>query len=146
MSRTTNKLLETFRCLQNCSHVCKKILIQITINSVPLTFDSFQCLLMLNLFFGLFWIYILNIQWRWSLCVCILCGLLSCDSSHICKKCCCVFGHRHTLDDNSDYSMEYKLSLMPKVTFFQWAPKDGPNHPNGCIISCTSHPQPGPQH
>ncbi len=28
-----------------------------------------------------------NIQWRWSLYVRILCGLLSCDSSPICKKC-----------------------------------------------------------
>ncbi len=33
------------------------------------------------------WTCIWNIQWRWSLYVRILCGLLSCDSSPICKKC-----------------------------------------------------------
>ncbi len=35
----------------------------------------------------LFWTCIWNIQWRQSLYVRILCGLLSCDSSLICKKC-----------------------------------------------------------
>ncbi len=43
--------------------------------------------------------------------LCILCGLLSCDSSHICK--CCVFAHRYTLDDDSGCPMDYELSLIP---------------------------------
>ncbi len=48
----------------------------------------FWCLL-ISILSCLFWICIWNIQWRWSLYipVCILCGLLSCDSSPICKKC-----------------------------------------------------------
>ncbi len=37
--------------------------------------------------FCLFWTCIWNIQWRWSLYVHILCGLLWCDSSPMCKKC-----------------------------------------------------------
>ncbi len=36
---------------------------------------------------------------RWSLYERILHGLLSCDSSLICKKCCRVFAHHYTLDD-----------------------------------------------
>ncbi len=35
----------------------------------------------------LFWTCTWNIQWRWFLYLYILCGLLSCNSSPICKKC-----------------------------------------------------------
>ncbi len=43
---------------------------------------------------------------------CIVC--LSCDSSPICKKC-FVFAHHYTLDDDSECSTYYELSLLPKV-------------------------------
>ncbi len=32
-----------------------------------------------------------------------------------CKKCCCVFAHIYTLGDNLECSMDYELSLFPKV-------------------------------
>ncbi len=41
----------------------------------------------------------------------ILCGLLSCDSSPICKKRCCVFAHHYTLDDGLECPMDFELSL-----------------------------------
>ncbi len=43
--------------------------------------------LLISILSCLFWNCIWNIQWRWSLYIHILCGLLSCDSSPICKKC-----------------------------------------------------------
>ncbi len=59
---------------------------------LTLAFDSLafvycysRCLLMLILF-CLFWTYIWNIQWRWSIYLHILHDLLSCDNSPICKK------------------------------------------------------------
>ncbi len=63
---------------------------------LPFTFVTFLIHCRLSLFGSnvylchscfLFWTYIWNIQWSWSLCVCILCGLLSCDSCGLCKKC-----------------------------------------------------------
>ncbi len=48
----------------------------------------------------------------------ILHGLLSCDSSRICKKCCHVFAHCYTLDDNSEHPMDYDLSLLPNIFLF----------------------------
>ncbi len=61
---------------------------------------AFACLqfLQMSTLFCLFWTYIWSIQWRCSFCVHILSGLLSCDSSRICKKC-CVFAHCYTFDD-----------------------------------------------
>ncbi len=44
--------------------------------------------------------------------ICILCGLLSCDSSPICKRYCHVFMHYYT-DDDSERQMDYELSLLP---------------------------------
>ncbi len=82
----------------------------------------FYCLLMLILF-SLFWTYIWNIQWRWSLYVQILCGLLSCDINPIYNKCCHVFAHRYTHDYDSECSMDYELPLPPKVFLLQeWTP------------------------
>ncbi len=46
---------------------------------------------------------------------CILCGLLSCDCSPLCKKCCCVFAHHYTLNDDFEFPMDYQLSIFPKV-------------------------------
>ncbi len=77
----------------------------------------FCCLryLLMSILFCLFWNYICNIQWRWSLFVRILCGCLSNDSSTILKTCCCVFAHCYTLDDDSKCPMDYELSLFLNV-------------------------------
>ncbi len=51
----------------------------------------------------------------------ILCGWLLCDSSLpmlICKKCCCVFPHCYTVDDDSEYPMDNELSLLPNDLSF----------------------------
>ncbi len=55
-------------------------------NSLAFVSGWFMCLLM-SILFCLFWTYIWNIQWRWSLYICVLCSLLSCDRSSMCKKC-----------------------------------------------------------
>ncbi len=78
-----------------------------------------SCRLMLILF-NLFWNYIWNIQCRWSLYICILCGLLPWDSSHMCKTswlclcipshCCWWFG----------ISLDYELSVLSKVFYLTW--------------------------
>ncbi len=39
---------------------------------------------------------------------------LSCDNSSMCKKCCCVFAHRYTLDDDSEHPMDHEISLLHK--------------------------------
>ncbi len=73
--------------------------------------------------FYLFSTYIWNIQWRWSLHKRTLCGLLSCDSSPMCRKCCCVFAHNYTLDDDSEHPMDYVLYLLPKgiyIIMHEW--------------------------
>ncbi len=67
-----------------------------------------------------FWMYIWNIQWRWSLYIPILCGLLSCDSISICKKCCHVFAHHYTHDENLERPMFYELFLLPKCFSLCW--------------------------
>ncbi len=72
---------------------------------------SFLCLLM-SIPVCLFWTYIWHIQWRWSPYVHILCGLLSSDSSPIYKKCCHVFAHSYTLDDNLEHPMDNELALF----------------------------------
>ncbi len=46
---------------------------------------------------------------------CIVHGLLSRDSSLICKKCCHVFTHRYTLDDDSECPMDYETSLLLNI-------------------------------
>ncbi len=106
---------------------------------------SFHCLLSFTfvtflIHWPLSWTYIWNIQLRWSIYVCILCGLLSCDSSHICliyltymncflcktkalnkqisefcKRCCRIFARHYSLYDYSECSMDYELSLLYKV-------------------------------
>ncbi len=43
--------------------------------------------------------------------VCILRGLLLRDSSPICKKCCCVFVHNNTLDNDSERTISSLYSL-----------------------------------
>ncbi len=45
----------------------------------------------------------------------IFCGSLSRDRSLISKKFCCVFAHCYTLDDDSECTLDYELSLLPKV-------------------------------
>ncbi len=35
----------------------------------------------------------------------------------MCKKCCCVFAHCYTLDDELKRPMDYDLSLLPNVLF-----------------------------
>ncbi len=57
------------------------------------------------------WTYMRNIQWKWPLNVCILRGLLLRDSSPMCKKCCCVFVHRNTLDNDSERTISSLYSL-----------------------------------
>ncbi len=47
----------------------------------------------------------------------ILCGLLSCDNSPMCKKCCCLIAHCYTFDADSQRPMDYELSLLPKVGY-----------------------------
>ncbi len=42
-------------------------------------------------------------------------GSLSCDSSPKYKKCCRVFAHRYTLVDDSEYPLDYELSLLLEV-------------------------------
>ncbi len=71
-------------------------------------------LLVLTLFY-LFWTCIWNIQWRRSLYICILHGLLLYDKSPICQKCCRVFSHHYTVDDDSECPMDYELSLLLSV-------------------------------
>ncbi len=65
----------------------------------------------------LFWTYIWNIQWRCSLYVCILCGLLLCDSSHMCKKCWLCFWTPLYSCWWFGMSMDCELSWLPKVFF-----------------------------
>ncbi len=65
--------------------------------------------------FCLYWTYIWNILWRLSLYVSILHGLLSCDSSPICKKslsCLCTQLHCWWW---FGMPLDYELFLLPKV-------------------------------
>ncbi len=34
------------------------------------------------------------------------------------KKCWCIFEHRYALDDNSEYPIDYEISLFPKVCLY----------------------------
>ncbi len=64
--------------------------------------------------FYMFWICIWNIQWRWSIYICILCGVLSCDSSPICKKywlCRCIPLTLLMIIQNPQWTMRLLYSL-----------------------------------
>ncbi len=74
-----------------------------------------------NIQWCMLWLHDLHVAWllgyfdvTW-LHGCILCGLLLCDISSICKKCCCVVAHHYTLDINLESPMDYQLSLLSKV-------------------------------
>ncbi len=58
-------------------------------DSLAFVSSWFLCLLILIVFY-LFWTIIWNRQWRWSLYIHILCGLLLCGSGLICK-CFCLY-------------------------------------------------------
>ncbi len=73
---------------------------QLHIDNTTIISCCFWCLLVLILF-CLFWTYIWNIQWKWSLYVCILHGFLLSDNSSICKKC-CVFAYLYSLAQSGE--------------------------------------------
>ncbi len=54
-------------------------------DSMAFVSGCFLCLLV-SILFCLLWIYMWNIQWKWSHYIHELCGWLSCDSSPMCKK------------------------------------------------------------
>ncbi len=57
---------------------------------------------------------------EWSLFICILYGLLSCDTSPICKKCCCIFAHCYTLDDDSERPIDCILFSPIFLPMHKW--------------------------
>ncbi len=61
-----------------------------TVNNSHIYLDQYHLglyILLILILSCLFWTCIWNIQWRWSLYIHIFCGLLSCDSTPICKTC-----------------------------------------------------------
>ncbi len=50
-------------------------------------------------------------SWSYSIWLSLRCGLLSCDSSSICKRCCHVFALHYILEDDLECPMDYELPL-----------------------------------
>ncbi len=99
--------LEDFFPLFTLFHFCQKF------DSLAFVSCFFKCLLLL-IMFGLFWTCKWNIQWRWFLYIYIFCGLLPCDSSPVCKRCCHVCAHHYNFNDDSKCAIDYELSSLPK--------------------------------
>ncbi len=96
----------------------QKLLIVFSRINHSLVSCCFSCL-RVSILSCLFLTYIWNIQWRLSLYIRILCGLLSCDSSSMCKKC-CVFTRHYILDEDSERPFDYEPSLLPKGFSSTW--------------------------
>ncbi len=71
------------------------------------------------LLMSILFLFVLDLHMKYTMELVLLCmymcGVLSCDSSTISKKCCPVLAHRYTLDDDSECPMDYALFLLPKV-------------------------------
>ncbi len=63
-----------------------------------------------------------NIQWRWSLYVHILCGLLSCYviAAPYVRSVGDVFAYLYTLNDDLECPIYYETSLLPEVFPSTW--------------------------